>query len=55
MLERCRKNGKPAYRWGSEGKPFTYTAGDKESRERAKRRAEAQGRQMKANKRKDRK
>lgn len=55
MLERCRKNGKPAYRWGPEGKPYTYTAGDKPSRERAKRRAESQGRQMKANKRKDRK
>jgi hypothetical protein len=53
MLERCQKNGKPAYRWGPHGTPYTYTAGDKDSREKAKRKAEAQGRQMKKNKRKD--
>lgn len=51
MIERCRHNGKPAYRWGKEGKPFTYTAGDKPSREKAKRRAEAQGRNIKKSKR----
>jgi hypothetical protein len=54
-VERCRKNGRPGFRWGKEGKCFTYTAGDKTSRERARRKAEAQGRAIKGNQRKDKK
>jgi len=41
-VKRTTKDGKPAYQWGS-GKKYTYTAGDKESRERAKRKAREQG------------
>lgn len=42
-VQRCTKNGKPAYRWGKSGKAYTYTAGDEESRKRAKKKAEKQG------------
>jgi len=49
-FNRCQKNGKPGYRCDNDGKCYTYTAGDKESRERAKRLAEAQGRTKKTNK-----
>lgn len=49
-VERCRKNGKPGYRWGKEGHCYSYTAGNKSSRERAKRKAEAQGRAIESNK-----
>ncbi len=36
------KNGKPAYQWGNQAK-YTYTPGNKASRERAKKKAIAQG------------
>ena len=42
-VKRTTKDGKPAYRWGDSGKAYTYTPGDKSSRERAKRKAEKQG------------
>jgi len=48
-VERCRKDGKPGYRWCIKCKCFTYTSGDKASRERAKRKAEAQGRNIRKN------
>lgn len=54
-LKRCQSNGKTGYRWGNEGKCYTYTTGDKESRERAKRKAESQGRAIESNKRKGKK
>ena len=33
----------PYYQWGDHGKKYYYTAGDEESRKRAKDKAEAQG------------
>lgn len=50
-VERCRKNNKPGFRWGKEGKCYTYTSGNKSSRERARRNAEQQGRAIEASKR----
>lgn len=44
----CRKNGKPGYSWGQEGKCYTYTTGNKASRERAKSKAKEQGQAIKA-------
>lgn len=49
-VKKCRKNGKPGYKWGDEGKCYTYTPGNKKSRERAEERAEEQGRAIKARK-----
>lgn len=54
-LKRCQSNGKTGYRWGNEGKCYTYTTGDKDSREEAKRKAESQGRAIKSSKRKKKK
>lgn len=42
-LKRCYKNGRPGYKWGDEGKCYTYKPGDKASRERAKEKARKQG------------
>ena len=36
-------DGRPAYQWGKTGKKYVYTAGDKKSRERAKKKAIKQG------------
>jgi len=47
-VERASKDGKPGYRWGKSGKVYTYTPGDKESRERAKNKARKQGIAVKA-------
>ena len=54
-VRRCNENGKVGYRYGSTGKCYKYTSGDSASRIRAKRRAEAQGRAIEANKRTDNK
>lgn len=43
-VQRGTSNGKPCYKWGNSGKCYTYTAGNEESRKRAKQKAEAQGR-----------
>lgn len=43
-VRRTTLNGKPAYQWGTSGKKYTYTAGNKASRTRAKQAAERQGR-----------
>jgi len=42
-VQRCTKNGKPGYRYGATGKCYTYKPGDKESRERARKKAIQQG------------
>jgi len=44
----CRKEGKPGYKWGSEGHCYTYTPGNEESRKAAKRKAHIQGAAAKA-------
>jgi len=43
-VQNCRHNGKPGKRWGTRGKCYTYTPGDKQSRQRAVEKAKAQGR-----------
>jgi len=47
-VQRTTKDGKPAYKWGKSGKAYTYEPGNRESRERARRRAEEQGRAARA-------
>lgn len=44
----CNKNGKPGFKWGDEGTCYTYTPGDRDSRDRAKAKAAKQGRAAKA-------
>jgi len=41
---RTTSGGKPAYKYGEGGKPYTYTAGDAASRKAAKAKAVKQGR-----------
>lgn len=47
-VKRCTKDGKPGYKWGDEGKCYSYTPGNKESRERAKKKATEQGQAIQA-------
>jgi hypothetical protein len=47
-VQRCVKNNKPGFRWGESGKCYTYTPGDKASRERARKKAAEQGQAIKA-------
>lgn len=42
-VEPCREGGSPGYRWGKEGKCYTYKSGDKASREAAHKKAAKQG------------
>jgi len=42
-VRRTTVDGKPAYQWGTTGKKYSYTSGNKASRERAKEKARAQG------------
>ena len=52
-IKRCQGNLKPGFKAGDTGECFTYTAGDKVSRDKAKRLAEEQARAIKkSNKRK---
>jgi len=39
----CSSNGKPGFKWGDEGKCYTYTEGDRASMDAAKKKANAQG------------
>jgi len=50
-IEACTLDGKPGFRWGKEGKCYTYTPGDEASREAARAKAERQGRAIEASKR----
>lgn len=52
-VQSCNQDGKPGFKWGQEGKCYTYTAGDKASMERARNRAAEQGRAIEASKNKD--
>lgn len=47
-VRKCYQNGKPGFQWGESGKCYTYTRNDKESRERARSKAVAQGQAIKA-------
>lgn len=42
-IEECQEDNKPGYRYGENGKCYTYTAGDEESRNAAKQQAYLQG------------
>jgi len=46
-IERCQREGKPGYRWGSSGHCYTYTVGNQGSQEMAERKAKKQGRAIK--------
>ncbi len=43
-LQACAKNKKPGYKWGKSGNCYTYSPGDKKSRQKAKARALKQAR-----------
>lgn len=47
-VKRCRKDGKPGYKWGNEGKCYTYTPGSEAARRRAELKAKEQGQAIKA-------
>jgi len=42
-VESCSFEGKPGFRWGNQGKCYTYTAGSESSMENARRSAQKQG------------
>jgi hypothetical protein len=42
-VQECREQGKPGYRWGQQGKCYTYTPGNLRERAEARMRAESQG------------
>lgn len=44
----CESEGKPGFKFGEEGHCYTFTPGDEASRERARERAEEQGRAIEA-------
>lgn len=48
-VQECEENGKPGYRYGGEGKCYTYTADNEESRKHAKQQAYIQGAAISAN------
>jgi hypothetical protein len=50
---RCISEGRPGFRWGSEGKCYTYAPSDPASRERARRQAERQGQAVEASQGRD--
>jgi hypothetical protein len=45
----CNSQGKPGFKWGEQGKCYSYEPGNEDSRKVAKEKAEAQGRAAKAN------
>ncbi len=47
-VQECQSDGQPGYRWGEEGKCYTYTPSDEESRKAARAKAERQGRAVEA-------
>ena len=49
-VQACRKNGKPGYKYGASGACYTYTTGNKASRDAAYSKAVKQGQAIKAQK-----
>ena len=49
----CQKDGKKGFKWGDSGKCYTYTPGNKQSKERARQKAIRQGRAIQVNKAKE--
>lgn len=52
-VEECQFDGKPGYRYGATGKCYTYNPDSTASKERAHKKAEAQGRAIEASKHSD--
>lgn len=48
-VQPCREDGKPGFKWGDSGKCYKYTAGNEQSRTRARELAARQGRAIEAN------
>jgi len=42
-VQNCTEGGKPGYRWGTQGKCYTFTSGNEASRKQAKQKAYLQG------------
>lgn len=42
-VKKCEKDGKPGYKYGDEGKCYTYEKGNEEERKKAKEKAFKQG------------
>jgi len=47
-VQECQQDGKPGYRWGEQGKCYTYRPGNKEAQIAARVKAEMQGAAIKA-------
>jgi len=47
-VQSCNKDGKPGYKFGKSGTCYTYTSGNKTSRDRAYSKAVKQGQAIKA-------
>jgi len=49
-VQTCQSEGKPGYKWGTQGKCYTYTPGNKASEANAMAKANLQGRAVEASK-----
>ena len=49
-VKQCQEDGKPGYKWGDQGKCYTYTEGNESSKKQAKKKAAKQGQAAHANK-----
>lgn len=54
-VKRSTKKGKPCYKYGKEGKCYPFSAGNKKSREAAKKKAQKQGQAIEISKSKKKK
>jgi hypothetical protein len=52
-IKNCTFENKPGFKWGDQGKCFTYNTNDPESRNRAREKALEQGRVIEVQKTKD--
>lgn len=48
-VQRCQEDGEPGFKWGEEGKCYTYEPGNAQSRRAARAAAKRQGRAIRAN------
>lgn len=52
-VKECQEGNKPGFKWGDEGKCYTYTEGDEAGKQEAHDKAAAQGAAIEANKNKE--
>ena len=52
-VQACQLNGKPGFKWGTNGRCYTYTPDDEASREAAKALAARQGRAVETSQHRD--